>query len=54
MDKRLQEIVKNLTAGGYIGADGRLEKDPAFIELKEIAGDAEPEPVIASKKGKSK
>lgn len=52
MDKKLQEIVKQLTAGGYIGADGRLENDPAFIELKELAG--EPEPESAPKKGKSK
>ena len=52
MDEKLYEIVKKLEDKGYIGSEGRLANDPAFIELKELAG--EPEPAPEPKKGKTK
>lgn len=52
MDEKLYEIVKKLEDKGYIGSEGRLTNDPAFIELKELAG--EPEPAPEPKKGKTK
>ena len=62
MDKTLSEIVRQIKDKGYIGSEGRIENDPAFIQLCNIAAgprNEEPEtkkvtPVTPTPKGKTK